>query len=411
MRNTSNSEQTANNIAHYIPELASQLPWKRAVVFPQGTDAKGRVAYTHLTFGGLEVLSSRYAHGLRAVGVERGMKTLLMVRPSLDFFALTFAIFKIGAVPIFIDPGMGWGSFLKCVAQVAPTAFLGIPAAHVLRLLRPASFRSVKIKITLGRKLFWGGWSVDSLPGESGPFPVQPVAPEDTAAILFTTGSTGPAKGVTYTHRIFTTQTEILRSEYGIGPDDVDLPCFPLFALFSTALGATAVIPDMDPSRPAHVDPERIIRPILDQGVTYSFGSPTLWANVSKYCEAHGITLPSVTRIIMAGAPVPAYVHARLLNSVLPPGAQTYTPYGATESLPVANFTGREMLEETSEQTRAGGGMCVGVPLDGVCCRIIKIDDEPIGNWSDTQPVEDGHIGEICVKGAVVTREYHALPE
>jgi acyl-CoA synthetase (AMP-forming)/AMP-acid ligase II len=400
-----------HNIAHRLPLMAEQHPFQRAVVFPESRDRTGRVAYTQLTFSQLDRLCDRYAWGLQEAGVRQGMKTLLMVRPSLDFFALTFAIFKLGAVPILIDPGMGWKNFMRCVEQSAPEAFLGIPAAHVLRLVKRRFFRSIRIPITLGKRWFWGGTSVGEMPDRAEPFPVQAVDPQDTAAVLFTTGSTGPAKGVVYSHRIFTTQTEILREQYGIGPGDIDLPCFPLFALFSTALGATAVIPDMDPSKPAHVDPERIIEPILNQGVTYSFGSPTLWARVGKYCEERGIRFPTLTRIIMAGAPVPGYVHQRLLGSVLPGGAQTYTPYGATESLPVANFTGREMLAETADKTRAGQGMCVGKPLPNIQCRIIRISDESIAIWDDDLVVPDGTIGEICVKGDVVTRQYHNLPE
>jgi acyl-CoA synthetase (AMP-forming)/AMP-acid ligase II len=145
--------------------------------------------------------------------------------------------------------------------------------------------------------------------------------------------------------------------------------------------------------------------------VTYSFGSPTLWARVGAHCAERGLRLPSLTRIIMAGAPVPAYVHECLLGKVLPEGAQTYTPYGATESLPVANFAGREMLAETAARTRAGEGMCVGPPLPHVTCRIIRVSDEPIEQWNDSLVVPDGTIGEICVKGDVVTRSYHNLPE
>jgi olefin beta-lactone synthetase len=400
-----------HNIAHYLPEMARQTPFARAVVYPDSRDRSGRVAYTQLTFAQLDRLCDRYAWGLQEAGVKQGMKTLLMVKPSLDFFALTFAIFKIGAVPVLIDPGMGWGKFMRCVEQSAPEAFLGIPAAHVLRLVRRKFFRSIQIPVTLGRRWFWGGCSVDEMPERDEPFPVQAVEPQDMAAVLFTTGSTGPAKGVVYSHRIFTTQTEILREQYGIGPGDIDLPCFPLFALFSTALGATAVIPDMDPSKPALVDPERIIEPILNHGVTYSFGSPTLWARVSEYCVEKGIRFPTLTRIIMAGAPVPGYVHERLLGSVLPEGAETYTPYGATESLPVANFAGSEMLAATADKTRAGQGMCVGRPLPTVECHIIRISDEPITDWDPSMVVPDGTIGEICVKGDVVTRQYHNLPE
>lgn len=405
------SERTENNISHFIPEHARSQPGVRAVVFPCGRDGSGRRAYTHYTFAQLDSACDRFAWGLTRLGVQRGTRVLLMVRPSLDFFAMTFAIFKIGAIPVLIDPGMGWRRFMHCVAQAEPETLIGIPAAQVLCLLNPGYFRSVRIKVTLGRRLFWGGLSLDEFVPADRAFPVQPVASQDTAAILFTTGSTGPAKGVTYTHEIFRTQTEVLRREYGIGPGDIDLPCFPLFGLFSTALGACAVIPDMDPSRPASVNPERIIEPILDHGITYSFGSPTLWSRVGAYCRERGIVFPTLKRIIMAGAPVPEYVHERLLNGALPAGAETYTPYGATESLPVANFRGREMLAETAECTRKGHGMCVGRPLPEVTVRMIEICDTPIANWEDVHEVPEGCIGEICVRGAIVTRSYDHLPE
>ncbi len=399
------------NIAHYLPDLAAEMPFKRAVVCPEGRDGKGRVAYSHLTFSQLNARCDHYAWALKGIGVEPGMRTLLMVRPGLDFMALTFALFKIGAIPVLIDPGMGWRGFLRCVAQVKPEAFLGIPLAHILRCVRPKPFKSIRIAVTLGRRWFWGGYALDRLKSASDPFPVRAVTPEDTAAILFTTGSTGPAKGVVYTHRIFNTQVEILRREYHIGPDDVDLPCFPLFALFSVALGATAVIPDMDPTRPAQVDPRRIIEAIHDQGVTYSFGSPALWRTVSAYCVGHGVTFPSVKLVLMAGAPVPAYLHERMLTRILPVGAEVHTPYGATESLPVSTFAGSLVLAETLEKTRKGKGICVGRPLQEITARIIRITDDPIERWEDSLVLPQGEVGEIAVKGPVVTPEYADLPD
>jgi len=401
----------AFNIAHYLPEAAAAFPWKRAVVRPEARDAAGRVAYSHLTFRQLDEACDRYAWGLSSIGISRGMRTLLMVRPGLDFYAITFALFKIGAVPVFIDPGMGWGQFMRCVSRTAPEAFIGVPAAHVLRLFFPGSFRTVKIRVTLGRRRLPGVCCIHRLPNKGAGFPVAAVERDETAAVLFTTGSTGPAKGVFYTHRIFVEQTETLRREYRITPDDVDLPCFPLFGLFSTALGATAVIPDMDPSRPAHVDPERIVAAIKDHGVTYSFGSPTLWDAVSCHCTDHGITLPSLKRVLMAGAPVPGYLHRQLMFQVLAEGARTYTPYGATEALPVTNFTGAEMLAVTDKKTRRGAGMCVGRPMPEIDLRIIGITDDPIEFWSDDLALAQGEIGEIAVKGAVVTRAYDHLPE
>jgi acyl-CoA synthetase (AMP-forming)/AMP-acid ligase II len=406
------ADAALHNIAHFLPEWALLAPARQALLVPARSGGSGAAGWTGWTFAELNAACDREAHALQRLGVQRGMLTLLMVRPGLAFYALTYALFKIGAVPIFIDPGMGWLSFMECVRQSGPEAFLGVPAAHVLRVLFPARFRSVRIKAVLGRLPFPGAMRLgDGDGGTAAAFPTAPVEPDAPAAVLFTTGSTGPAKGVAYTHRIFVTQVELLRREYGIGPGDVDLPCFPLFGLFSTALGATAVIPDMDPSRPAQVDPRRIVAPILTHGVTYSFGSPSLWARVGEDCSRRGQRLPSLTRVIMAGAPVPAAVHETLLGRVLPPGAQTFTPYGATEALPVTTFAGREMLAETAAATRAGAGMCVGRPLAEITLRLIHISDEPIECWREDLVVTPGQIGEVVVKGPVVTTQYHLLPE
>ena len=288
---------------------------------------------------------------------------------------------------------------------------IGIPAAHVLRQFFRNRFQSVKIHVTWGRRLGWSGWSLDELPAGQGVFPVEPCLPEETAAILFTSGSTGPAKGVVYPHRIFTAQVEILRREYGISDADIDLPCFPLFALFSVALGATVVIPDMNPSFPAKVDPRRIAEAIVEQGVTYSFGSPALWNRVTRYAEEQKLSFPTLRRVLIAGAPVPVYLHERLLGGMLQDGARVYTPYGATECLPVANMTGNEVLAETAALTREGRGICVGRPLPEVEVRIIRISDEAVPEWTSDLAVAAGGIGEICVRGAVVTQEYFRLPE
>ena len=229
--------------------------------------------------------------------------------------------------------------------------------------------------------------------------------------MLFTSGSTGPAKGVTYTHEIFSTQIHILRECYGIRRGERDLACFPLFSLFSVGLGATAVIPDMDPTHPASVDPKQILEPIENLGCTYSFGSPALWDNVSRYCVEHKLKLPGLKRIFMSGAPVPARVHEALLQHVLDSDAETFTPYGATEALPIANFTGHEMLAETNKLWQQGAGMCVGIPLGLNTVRIIRVTDEAIPEWDESLRLPDGEIGEICVKGPVVTREYYHRPE
>lgn len=399
------------NIASRLTAAARAFPDKPAVVLGAGSN-RGK-GVRQLRFRELDARCDHYAHGLARIGMERGQRVLLMVRPGFDFVALTFALFRAGAVPVFIDPGMGWRSFLRCVEKSGPTALIGVPQAHVLRLLRPRPFRSVRILITLGMRLGWGGWILRELRGDdaAAPFPTAPVTAADPAAVLFTTGSTGPAKGVLYTHGVFQAQIDMIQQRYGIGPDDVDLPCFPLFALFSVGLGATVVIPDIDPARPARVDPNRILQPLREQRVTCSFGSPALWDRVSRYAEARGAPFPSLTRVLMAGAPVPGSLHQRLLRQMPAAGAETHVPYGATEALPIASFTGSEMLAATDAATRAGAGMCVGWPFPEVTIRIIRVTDGIVETWDPNLVLAPGCIGEIVVRGPVVTSTYERLPE
>jgi len=233
--------------------------------------------------------------------------------------------------------------------------------------------------------------------------------PDETAAILFTSGSTGAPKGVVYTHEIFTAQVEHIRALYGIQPSEVDLPTFPLFALFGPALGMAAVIPEMDPTRPAQVDPVKLIEAIQRFGVTNMFGSPAVINRLGRHGEAHGVKLPTLRRAISAGAPVPAKALARFA-AMLPPGAQVFTPYGATECLPVASIGSDEILGETRAQTELGKGVCVGKPVPGLTVKIIRITDEAIAAWSDDLELPRGEIGEIVVQAPHATRSYFNRP-
>ncbi len=193
---------------------------------------------------------------------------------------------------------------------------------------------------------------------------------------------------------------------FGIEPGDVDLPTFPLFALFGIALGMTCIIPDMDPTRPAAVHPPNIIEAIQKNNVVNSFGSPALWDTVSQYCVQHGITLPTLKRVLMAGAPVPGWLLQRF-ETILDPQARVFTPYGATEALPVCLIDHHEILKDTWEQTGKGAGTCVGRPVEGITMKVIAIQDDPIPRWDDALEMDPGEIGELVVEGPWVTREYY----
>lgn len=400
------------NISACLTEMADRQPHSLAIIFPEGRDRSGRVSYTHYTFSQLDRESDLIARGLEQAGVTRGTRTALMVTPSLEFFALTFALLKAGAVPVLIDPGIGVRNIGNCLLEAQPEAFIGIPKAHLARVLLGWGKKTVQINITVGNRFGWGGTTLAKVraQGEGATFSPAVTGRNETAAILFTSGSTGPPKGAVYTHGNFAAQIDLLRNLYGIAPGEIDLPTFPLFALFAPALGMTAVIPDMDFTRPADVDPRKIIEAVENFGVTTMFGSPALINRVGRFGNEHGIKLPSLKRIISAGAPVPPAVLERF-SAMLSPDAEIFTPYGATEALPVCSIGSKEILSETRKITDAGGGTCVGQPAPGVRLEIIGITDEPIPLWDDSLRVPQGTIGELVVQGPQVTSAYFNRPD
>lgn len=393
------------NIAVSLDKVAAKQPDETALVCRKGN------TYQEWSFRGLQKNSDLFVAALAGKGIRRGQRVMLMVPPSMEFVCLTFSLFKLGAVIILIDPGMGYRNLLRCIGNVRPEVLIGIPKAQLFSRFFPRVFKTVRTRICVGRSGGLLGSTLESICRKAKNERLEPAqtGSDDQAAIIFTTGSTGPPKGVCYTHGIFHAQLEIIRDYYAIKPGDVDQPAFPLFALFSTALGARAVIPEMDPARPAKVDPEKFIKTIIDQQVTYSFGSPAIWNVVSRYCLAHDIVLP-VRKILMAGAPVQGDLIERVCR-IMPPDGEIHTPYGATECLPIASITGAEILEETWAKTRKGAGTCVGRPLPGIDIEVIRTVEGPLKNWQEAEVLPPGEIGEIVVRGPVVTRAYDYNPE
>jgi acyl-CoA synthetase (AMP-forming)/AMP-acid ligase II len=399
------------NISAPLADIARRLPDAPALIVPTGTHRPGPYRETRWSFRQLDDEANRLARGLLRLGLKPGMRTALMVPPGPEFYALTFALFRAGAVVVLIDPGMGISGLGSCLNEAAPEAFIGITRAHLGRVFLGWGSKTIKLRVTIGPRLGWGGWSMQHVrqEGQSGP-PVEIHADaDDTAAILYTSGSTGPAKGAVYAHGNFAAQVELMRSVFGIQPGEVDLPTFPLFGLFGPALGMAAVIPEMDFTLPASAEPARIFHAIHHYQVTNLFGSPALLRRLAYSREAEGLTLPSLRRVLSAGAPVPASV-LRQAEHLIAPGVPIYTPYGATESLPVAVIGHREILDETSALTAEGRGVCVGRPVAGMEVRIIRLSEEPIAFWDDSLALPPGEVGEVIVRGPVVTRSYHNRP-
>jgi acyl-CoA synthetase (AMP-forming)/AMP-acid ligase II len=409
------------NVADRLTKISQIMPQAVAIAEVIGGRRgarKSKRQYKAVSFEWLDTDSSAIAAGLISLGVTPGMRLALLVRPGIEFVALVFALLKSGAIQVLIDPGMGMRRVLKRLAEIEPQGFIAIPQAQTVRAMVRKKFPNAKLNVSVGRRLPWSNvtladvrrMGLEIIRASNGEIELPNTTADDPAAIIFTSGSTGPAKGVLYRHANFDRQVVEIRDFYGIQPGELDVPCFPLFGLFNAAMGVTSVIPAMDFTRPARVDPRNIIAAVNDWQATQAFGSPAVWNRVGQFCEQQKIQLLSLRRVLSAGAPVSARVLKRMTACIHPEG-DMHTPYGATEALPVASISASEVVDGTQRLTEMGLGVCVGMPFGGIEWRVIRVHDGAIERIDDATELPTGEIGELIVRGPQVTTEYVDRPD
>ncbi|WP_336623450.1 fatty acid CoA ligase family protein [Motilimonas sp. 1_MG-2023] len=394
------------NIANHLTDMAGQQPSALAIAI-QTHSFFGKVAhYTELNFAQLEAETNLCAWALHHKGVNAGDKVVLMVTPSVDFFALTFALFRLGAIPIFVDPGMGIKNLKQCFDEAKPDVFIGIDKAHIARVLFSWGKSTLRLNITVGQLGYCARLSkLKQKVKQDFAFESITLKPNAMAAILFTSGSTGVPKGVVYSHGMFNAQIHALKGDYGIAPGERDLATFPLFALFGPALGMASIIPDMDASKPIKARPEYIFAAIERYKCSNLFANPALMDVLGRAGSQSHRKLDTLKRVISAGAPATPASIARF-EQLLNETTQVWTSYGATESLPISKIGSHELLSETQDITDQGGGICVGSAVAGIDIKIIKITDLEVERMGQAKLAAPGEIGEICVKGPVVSPRY-----
>ena len=386
------------NVAELIEREATKSPHHPAIIFPQGEKT---FSYTYEE---LIKKSCFLSYAFQSSGIKKGDRILFFVKPSLHFSAIAFSLFKLGAIPVFIDPGMGLSNLLRCVRKTKPSYFISERKGIILKWIFRKTFSS--LKKTFCTKSFFFYDSIEKILKEekSGPILFPKVSETDKASLIYTSGGTGSPKGVWYDHGMFRAQVELLKSEFSYTSSDKDLPGFPLFSMMTIAMGVTSVIPEMDPSSPGTCDPSKIVKNIEEFKVTTIAGSPAIWERVGNYCQEKGITLESVRALIMFGAPIPKRLH-KIFEDILPNGT-SYTPYGATECLPVSNISWKTIQEASLPETFPYNAICIGKNIEPCQVRIIQETNKKNLSLSETKELPSYEIGEIIAKGRQASPAY-----
>lgn len=392
-----------SNAAWMLRRHAQRQPERPALIFSERRVSGGERWHVR-TYREMDEASDRHAFYLRDAGIKAGTRVILMVKPGPALNAILFALFKVGAVPVVVDPGMGIRRLLHCFESTGAEAFIGISVAYLVRLMARKTFSAVTTTLVVVGERLLGG--VAGGRGGRGPFPLEPVHPDGLAMIAFTTGSTGPAKGVEYTQATLVAMAGMLGGRFGTGPGTVELVTVPLFGILDLMLGATAVLPRMNPTKPARVNPENIIGPANRFGATCMFASPALLNRVAAHGAGRKGALPSLRFVTSGGAPVSMAILSAF-RPLLSEGARLFITWGATEGLPLSLMDSAEVFRETSVRTAEGHGNCIGRPFDGVSVKVIPIRDGAATDLAREPLCGPNEVGELIVTGANVSRSYH----
>lgn len=325
------------------------------------------------------------------LGIERGDRVAMLTPPGVDLVAAVYGVWRAGGVTVVADRGLGLSGLGAAVRGSSPKWVIGPKKALAAAATMRWAPRARRLNIT------------DLVSAAPGDLPDLPIASEN-AAVLFTSGATGPAKGVRYLHGQLAAQRDALAAAYDITKDDRLVAAFAPFALYGPALGVPTALPNCDVTKPSQLSAETLDEACRRIGATMVFASPSALANVVG--TADGVTnyrgLEALRGIFSAGAPVPVEtLHAM---SHLAPEASLHTPYGMTEALPVADIELKQI--DQAEADDPLGGVCVGQPVVGANIRIA-----PLGFDPETLPEEVpiGETGEILVSAPWVSEGYLGL--
>ena len=353
------------------------------------------------------------ALGMLDAGILPGDRVALLVPPGADLTAAVYACWRVGAIIVVADSGLGPRGLARALRGAWPRHVIGVERGLIAaRALRIGGRRFAAGPMTASRaRLLGAECTLAALADrgraqqrDHGAFLPPLPGPDDEAAVVFTSGATGPAKGVVYRHRQVEANRDALIALYSLTSADRLVAAFAPFALYGPAMGIASAVPDIDVTKPGELDATRLADAVSAVGATLVWASPASLQNVVATAgglgtaQRHGLS--SVRLLMSAGAPVPAQLLRDALT--LMPGAEAHTPYGMTEVLPVADINLAGL-----DAAGPGEGICVGIPVPGAVVGISALDDSGAATGLPTD--EPGVTGEILVSAPWAKDRYDRL--
>jgi acyl-CoA synthetase (AMP-forming)/AMP-acid ligase II len=389
------------SIEEMLKEHALKRPLQAAII----DTARGKARTT--TYDGLYGRVRAVSALLSEYGIEKGDPVLVFQPMSAELYIAMPAIFRIGAIAMFLDPSSGRKHIEQCCEIYPPKALIASSHAHLLRLISP-TLNHIPIKFSIGPSV-WGAHSLFQKPvGEAADCSVT-VNDDLPALLTFTSGSTGQPKAALRTHGFLRAQHNVLAKTLNLCAGTVDLTTLPVFVLANLASGVTSVIPDANMRHPGRINGARVLRQIEKTKPSTAAGSPAFFERLIEECKRQSKALSSFESIYTGGAPVFPAMLDRLHKTA--PNAKIVAVYGSTEAEPIAHIE-RDAISDADRQAMLSGkGLIAGIPVNEIAVKIIRHQwGVPIGSLSQGQFGEliqhVGNPGEIVVSGDHVLRGY-----
>jgi acyl-CoA synthetase (AMP-forming)/AMP-acid ligase II len=397
-----------NNVISFLHKHARLFPQKVAIQWVTGKtlqvwDGTSNLSHESITYNDLVDKISVISGNLKKIGIGKGDRVIIFVPLSIELYLTMFAVQRLGAIAVFLDSWARKDHLGICAQVVQPKAMISFEKAFELSVAVP-ELANIKVKIVVGPHEKNYTSDLGALLKSTSLADVEPVEPNDTALITFTTGTSGVPKGADRTHRFLAAQHRALDKEIPYREDDRDLSVFPIFSLNNLAGGVTTVLPAIDLAVPSDKDAAIIVNQLFSTYSTCCTVSPSIFVNIAEYCRKNQITLSNLRRVVTGGAPI-SKDNVKDFKAIAP-AIQIVVLYGSTEVEPIAHIEANEMLCDEAKQE----GVNVGRISEDLDYKFIKIwrKDVKLGamGWQEWE-VEKGKAGELVVSGAHVCENYY----